>query len=77
MSALKRERYEMPEFVRDALESRGLMPAYQARPDYQKNDYIRWITDAKRPATRQKRLGQMLEELEQGSVDMRMDWNAR
>lgn len=75
MAALQRERHEMPGYVKEALEGRGLMPAYLARPDYQQNDYIGWITRAKRPSTRQKRLDQMLAELRQGSVYMRMDWN--
>ena len=77
MTALKRERYEMPDFIREAIERRGLMSAYRARPDYQQNDYIRWISDAKRPATRQKRLAQMLEELDNGEAYMRMRWHPR
>ena len=53
----------MPGFVRQALEQHGLMPAYRARPPYQQNDYIGWITRAKRPETKEKRLAQMLDEL--------------
>jgi uncharacterized protein YdeI (YjbR/CyaY-like superfamily) len=64
----------MPEDVRAALIERGLMDAYHARPDYQQNDYIGWITRAKRDATRQKRLAQMLEELEGGERYMNMAW---
>jgi len=30
----------MPDFFREALEARGLMEAYRARPPYQQNDYI-------------------------------------
>lgn len=30
-----RPRYEMPTFLQDALNDRGLMDAYQARPPYQ------------------------------------------
>jgi uncharacterized protein YdeI (YjbR/CyaY-like superfamily) len=70
-----RPRYPMPEFIREALEARGMMESYQARPPYQRNDYIGWITRAKRPETQDKRLNQMLEELEQGDVYMKMDWN--
>jgi uncharacterized protein YdeI (YjbR/CyaY-like superfamily) len=70
-----RPRYPMPEFIREALETRGMMDAYQARPPYQRNDYIGWITRAKRPATQEKRLNQMLEELKQGDVYMKMDWD--
>lgn len=72
-----RPRYPMPEFMREALESRGLMDAYSARPPYQRNDYIGWITRAKRLETQEKRLNQMLEELEKGDVYMKMDWNPR
>jgi uncharacterized protein YdeI (YjbR/CyaY-like superfamily) len=70
-----RPRYEMPDFFRAALKARGLMDAYQARPPYQQNDYIGWVTRAKREATRQKRLDQMLDELGRGGVYMKMKWN--
>ena len=76
-SKLKRPHYPMPDFVRAALEKHALMAAYRARPPYQQNDYIGWITRAKREATQQKRLGQMLAELEQGDVYMRMDWKPK
>jgi hypothetical protein len=69
---LKRPRYPMPGFVRAELISRKLMEAYQARPPYQRNDYIGWITRAKLPATKDKRLAQMLDELERGGVYMKM-----
>ena len=70
-----RPRYEMPEFFRDALNQNGLMDAYLARPAYQQNDYIGWITRAKLESTRQKRLNQMLDELKKGGVYMKMKWN--
>ena len=69
-----RPRYPMPDYIRGALESRGLTEAYRARPPYQRNDYIGWITRAKREETRQKRINQMLDELEKGDVYMKMDW---
>jgi len=69
-----RPRYPMPEFFREALEARGLMDAYNVRPPYQRNDYIGWITRAKRPETQEQRLNQMLEELEKGDVYMKMEW---
>ena len=71
-SKLNRPRYPMPDFMRDALNERGLWEDYKARPAYQQNDYVGWITRAKREATRQKRLGQMLDELELGGVYMNM-----
>lgn len=70
-----RPRYPMPDFFRDAINARGLMNAYFARPDYQRNDYIGWINRAKLESTKQKRLNQMLDELERGGVYMRMKWN--
>ena len=65
----------MPDFLRDALNAHRLMDAYLARPDYQRNDYIGWITRAKLEATKQKRLNQMLDELKRGGVYMNMKWN--
>ena len=70
-----RPRYPMPDFFRDAINARGLMDAYLARPDYQRNDYSGWINRAKLESTKQKRLNQMLDELERGGVYMRMKWN--
>ncbi len=72
-----RPRYTMPEFMREALEARGLVDAYRARPPYQRNDYIGWITRAKRIETQEKRLNQMLEELEKGDVYMKMAWQPK
>lgn len=71
-SRLQRERYPMPDFIRDALAAKKLTAAYDARPPYQRNDYIGWITRAKLPETQQKRLAQMLEELAKGDVYMKM-----
>ena len=72
-----RPRYPMPKFLLDALKDRGLMDAYQARPAYQQNDYIGWITSAKRDATKEKRLAQMLDELKRGNVYMNMKWHPK
>lgn len=73
----RRERYPMPDFIREALEAEKLTAAYDARPPYQRNDYIGWITRAKLPATQQKRLTQMLEELEKGDAYMKMAYRAK
>lgn len=73
--ALQRDINPMPDDIRAALAGRGLTAAYDARPAYQRNDYLGWIAQAKRPETRQKRLDQMLDELERGGVYMRMTWN--
>lgn len=71
-SGLKRPQQSMPEFARQILNERGLMSAYRKRPAYQQNDYIGWINQAKRQETKQKRLSQMLDELEAGGVYMGM-----
>lgn len=67
----------MPAFVREVLVRRNLMDAYGARPPYQQNDYVGWITRAKRPQTREKRLAQMLDELAGGDRYMNMPYRAR
>lgn len=74
---LKRKRQAMPADVRAALTQRGVMAHYKLRPAYQQNDYLAWIGRAVRPATRQKRLEQMLNELERGGVYMNMKWNPK
>ncbi len=70
----RRPRYPMPTFVAEALAQNELLDAYRSRPPYQRNDYIGWITSAKREATREKRLRQMLDELERGDTYMKMAW---
>ena len=65
----------MSDLVRTALVRRDLVEQYQARPAYQRNDYLMWINKAKRAETMQKRLDQMLDELESGGVYMHMQWN--
>lgn len=44
------------------------------RPPYQRNDYLGWILRAARKETRDKRLAQMIYELEKGDVYMGMEW---
>lgn len=73
--ALKRPLNPMPGFVREALEAEGLTPAYEARPAYQRNDYLWWIASPARAETRRKRLDQMLDELKRGDVYMNMKWS--
>lgn len=74
-SKLVRPLQDMPDMVRVALEARGLIAQYEARPAYQRNDYLMWINNAKRQETKDKRLAQMLDELATGGVYMRMKWN--
>ena len=74
MSTHRRPALPMPGDVRDALRESGLWTAYEARPPYQRNDYLGWIAGAKREATRRKRTAQMLDELARGDVYMKMAW---
>ena len=76
-SRLTRPLNPMPPEVERALDEAGLMDAYRARPPYQRNDYLGWIDRAKRPETKTRRLRQMLDELAQGDVYMKMVWRAR
>ena len=71
-SGLKRPIYPMPDYVKKAIEERGLMDDYRNRPAYQQNDYIGWINQAKLKETKEKRLNQMLDELESGGIYMKM-----
>jgi uncharacterized protein YdeI (YjbR/CyaY-like superfamily) len=77
LGTLKRPLQPMPEYVRKALEERGMWDAYRSRPAYQQNDYLGWISRAKREETKQKRLRQMLDELEGGNLYMNMAYRPR
>lgn len=72
-----RPRQDMPGDVADRLMADGVREAYDDRPPYQRNDYLMWIANAKRDATREKRIAQMIEELKKGGVYMKMDWNGQ
>jgi uncharacterized protein YdeI (YjbR/CyaY-like superfamily) len=72
---LKRDINPMPSEVKAALERRGLTAAFASRPDYQRNDYLGWIARAQLAQTKQRRLDQMLDELDRGDVYMNMHWN--
>ncbi len=67
----------MPAFIRTALEQKNLMDAYRSRPPYQRNDTIGWITRARLPATRRRRIEQMLDELGRGNTYMKMSYRPR
>jgi uncharacterized protein YdeI (YjbR/CyaY-like superfamily) len=76
-SKLKRPINKMPVFVRQALKERGLMEAYRSRPPYQQNDYLGWINRAKLAKTQEKRLEQMLHELDRGDKYMKMSYHEK
>jgi uncharacterized protein YdeI (YjbR/CyaY-like superfamily) len=63
----------MPDDVAERLDETGLRGAYDARPFYQRNDYLAWIGRAKRIETRDRRITRMLTELERGGVYMGME----
>ena len=69
----RRPVHAMPEDIREELEARQLHSACEQRRFYQRNDYVAWIGRAKRPATRAKRIEQMLTELDRGGVYMGME----
>ena len=75
--AARREKHPMPEDVLTALEQENLFEAYSSRPPYQQNDYVGWITDAKRPETRASRLAQMLDDLTKGDRYMKMPYKPK
>lgn len=70
---LQRKQQPMPDFVRDALQQASVVDDYNARPAYQRNDYLMWINAGHQHATKQRRLAQMIDELKQGGVYMNMD----
>ena len=67
----------MPDNVCDELIKYKLMDKYYERPPYQRNDYISWITRAKREETRIKRIRQMIDELNDGGIYMKMKYSAK
>ncbi|MBN9612643.1 MAG: YdeI/OmpD-associated family protein [Actinobacteria bacterium] len=69
---LTRDLQNMPADIAAALDQSEMRPQYDARPAYQRNDYLAWIGRAKQPATRDRRIAQMLDELRTGGVYMGM-----
>ena len=74
---LTRPREAMPADVRHALVARGLLGAFRTRPAYQQNDYLGWVARARLPATRARRLAQMLDELARGDRYMKMTYRPK
>jgi uncharacterized protein YdeI (YjbR/CyaY-like superfamily) len=75
--ALPRLFLPMPTEVVAALDTADLRAAYDARPAFQRNDYLMWINKAARTETRDARLAQMLHQLGAGDVRMKMRWGPR
>lgn len=76
-SRLKRNIEPMPKDVEELLNAENLMDIYHNRPPYQQNDYIGWITRAKKTETRIKRINQMIFELHDGHLYMGMKYHAK
>lgn len=74
---MKRPANPMPDYVAQALDREGLKDVFDSRPWYQRNDYVGWISRAKRDDTKKKRLQQMLDELRAGDIYMKMAWRPR
>jgi len=77
LSKLKRPIHQMPDDIEILLKQSSLMERYKLRPPYQQNDYIGWINRAKRPETREKRIKQMIQELQSGEFYMGMKYYAK
>jgi hypothetical protein len=60
--------------VKGALAKRKLLDAFRDRPEYQQNDYLKWISTAAGASTKQQRLDQMLDELEKGGLFKGEKW---
>lgn len=56
----------------DALLTHNLLTAFNARPAYQRDDYLGWIGRAQIDSIKEKRLAQMLDELARGNVFMKL-----
>jgi uncharacterized protein YdeI (YjbR/CyaY-like superfamily) len=72
---LSRNIHNLPDYINKKLVEKKLVEKYQSRPAYQRNDYIGWITRAKTQETQEKRLDQMLQELTQGDLYMKMSYS--
>lgn len=55
-SNLKRELDLMQDFIKDKLVRENVLDKYNKRPAYQRNQYIDWITSAKRDITNENTL---------------------
>ncbi len=59
--------HELPDDLRDALVmSPSALAAWDGITPLARNEFICWVEDAKKPATRERRIRRTCEELEQG-----------
>lgn len=65
----KKAELEMPTYFTDALDkNEAAKSVFEKFTEAQKRDYIEWLVDAKREATRDKRLTQAIEWIAEGKV---------
>lgn len=76
-AAIPRQEKQLPADLKALLIQEGQLENYEARPRYQRTDYITWIERAARTETREKRITQMLEELRGGDAYMGMNYKAK
>lgn len=76
-TGLSRPLNPMPADVAQRLDEENLRTAYDARPPYQRNDWLGWFARARQPQTRERRLAAMLAELRAGEGYMGMPWKPR
>lgn len=64
----------MPGNVRGALAKKKLLDAFQARPDYQRRDYLKGIEHAFGTPAKQKLIDQLVADLEHGKQFLGKPW---
>lgn len=66
--------FDLPRQYEKLLSEKNLLSEFKNRPYYQQSGWIRWIETAKQPGTKERRIKQMLDELEAGNLYMKMPW---
>jgi len=57
---------EVPEDLAGAMTSAGVMDAFTTLAPSHRKEYVRWVTEAKRPETRAKRITEAVQKIGQG-----------
>jgi uncharacterized protein YdeI (YjbR/CyaY-like superfamily) len=66
----------MPGNVKGALAKAKLLDTFHERPQYQQDDYLKWIAHAAGPQQKQQRIDQLVDELTKGGVFKGEPWTA-
>lgn len=56
---------DLPSDISDALHAAGILPKFLSLPPSHRNEYVKWIEDAKKPDTRRRRIEQAVARLNQ------------